>query len=84
MKDFEIKVLHEEPISELSLLDIKGGGCSDHQCGEFSCSNYDCTRFSCTVHTELCGDHCPKHGSSCNPNTVIGCPKDGGVCTNKL
>ncbi len=60
MGKFSIKVLHEEPISRLSLTDIKGGfSCTCDADATFNCtcdsgSQYDCkcngSTFSCTCH----------------------------------
>ncbi len=67
MKPFEIKVLHEEPISELSMLDIKGGGiCRQLSCETHTCKGNFCIGFTCTSHEDTCGvlgvTTCPEFG----------------------
>jgi hypothetical protein len=68
MDNFFLKVLHEEPLSDLSLNDLKGGGdCGMDHC-TFDCPNLTslCTSenaliCSCNVSgsKNICMSHCP-------------------------
>ena len=72
MKDFEINVLHEEPIEGFSLHHLKGGaagnGIDPQQCIGNECGGHSCGVDTCRDNT--CGtNHCKLN--DCNINNCV-------------
>lgn len=67
MRNYFLKVFHEEPLSKLSLEELKGGTtCTCNSQSSFSCSCYS-TSSNCT---------CNEASSYCPSNAGLVCPQN--------
>ncbi len=80
MEKFFLKVLHEEPVTDLSLQELVGGGCWINVCIKYNadCTCYNdssyiiCADFCSLDSVERCPGDCDGLRPLCPPVTTIG------------